>query len=190
MKTIAACTVLLVTSLIPVSALAIDQEAIKFPAQKKVDGTTLTLNGTGIRKATIFNVKVYKAGLYLNHKSPNPVEILQEKSPKHLEMVFLKDLSADKLRDSWKDGFAKNCGSECAQYKPALDELSARIRDAKEGDRLEFDFTQAQTGMTANGKKLVTLPGGDFGKILLSIWLGDHPPDKDLKEGMLGKKVG
>ncbi len=187
MKTI---TALALISLLPLSALALDQEAIKFPPEKKLDGKTLTLNGTGIRKATIFNVKVYKAGLYLDHKNPNPKEILSEKSPKHLEMVFLKDLSADKLRDSWKDGFDKNCESECGQYKPALDELSAKIRDAKEGDRLEFDFTQGKTSLTANGKKLTDLPGGDFGKILLSIWLGDHPPDKDLKEGMLGKKVG
>src|SRR4051812_36731362 len=73
------------------------QDSINF------DGKTLRLNGTGIRKATIFNVEVYAAGLYLEQKSLNALEILNSKSVKIIEMKFLRDVSSDKMKDAWKN---------------------------------------------------------------------------------------
>jgi long-chain acyl-CoA synthetase len=38
-----------------------------------------------------------------------------------------------------------------------------------------------------NGQEKGTISGDDFGKALLRVWLGDHPPSEDLKAGLLGK---
>ncbi len=39
-------------------------EGVKVPGTLEVGGTELTLNGVGVLRATIFNVKVYVVSLY------------------------------------------------------------------------------------------------------------------------------
>ena len=40
-------------------------KGVTFPEQARVDGTTLTLNGLGLRQATMLKVNVYVAALYV-----------------------------------------------------------------------------------------------------------------------------
>ena len=56
------------------------------------------------------------------------------------------------------------------------------------GDRIELTIVP-ETGTTAtlNGKVVGTIEDDGFGRALLAVWLGDHPPSDGLKDGMLGK---
>ena len=47
-------------------------KGVNFPDQAQVDGSTLTLNGLGLRQATMFKVNVYVAALYVAKTSNDP----------------------------------------------------------------------------------------------------------------------
>jgi len=40
--------------------------------------------------------------------------------------------------------------------------------------------------VVANDIEKGRVPGEDFQRALLAVWLGDHPADTSLKKGMLG----
>ena len=68
-------------------------------------------------------------------------------------------------------------------------ELLALFTDGKKGDVILLDFLpEAGTAVSVNGQaKGKPIPGEDFYRALLRIWLGDKPVDGDLKKGMLGQ---
>ena len=55
-----------------------------------LDVTTLTLNGMGIREATVFNVDVYVAGLYLPEASNDGNAIVQANGLKRIVLHFVR----------------------------------------------------------------------------------------------------
>lgn len=63
-----------------------------FPDRMTATGSTLVKNGEGKRTATIFNVEVYKAALYLAEKTNDAGKILSSKTPKRLEMKDRKSV--------------------------------------------------------------------------------------------------
>src|SRR5690242_20244220 len=67
---------------------------ISFPDQAQVGGTALTLNGLGLRQATMLKVSVYVAALYVAKTSSDPAAIVASNSPKELILQFVRDVSA------------------------------------------------------------------------------------------------
>ena len=49
-----------------------DCQGVSFSEQAQVDGSTLTLNGLGLRQATFLKVNVYVAALYVANVSSDP----------------------------------------------------------------------------------------------------------------------
>ena len=45
---------------------------------------------------------------------------------------------------------------------------------------------EVQVGDTVQG----TIPGADFARATLAIWLGDEPPNPEIKTGLLGGACG
>ena len=61
------------------------------------------------------------------------------------------------------------------------------MKTAKTGDVILIDYTaEAGTQITINGVSKGTIPGVEFNRALLSVWLGSNPADTDLKKSMLG----
>jgi hypothetical protein len=60
---------------------------VTLPDTAQVGGTTLVLNGLGLR--TKFVVKVYVAGLYLDKKSADADAIIKADAPKQIVMPLL-----------------------------------------------------------------------------------------------------
>ena len=152
------------------------------------DGTTLQLNGMGLREKLW--IDVYVGSLYLETPSQDPAEIIAQPGAFRVQMDFLyKEVSGKKLADAWREGFEKN------QSADSLAKLSVRIEkfnalfseSAVTGDRILIDYLPSQgVRVIKNGKLLGTIEGEDFKQALLAIWLGEAPADKELKEGMLG----
>ena len=157
-----------------------------FSEQVQVDGGTLTLNGVGARKATMVNLLVYVAALYVPKSSSDGNAILGSGLPYQLVLEFMRNVSASDISNGWDQGFAKN-----AKQLPALKEriatLNGWMADLKAGERLTFSF-QPASGMqvNVNGSVKGTIQGDDFGKSFLSIVLGADPPNPELKAGLLG----
>jgi len=160
---------------------------VSFPDQAQVEGSSLTLNGLGLRQATFLKVNVYVAALYVAAKSSDPGAILASKAPTELILQFVRDVGADDLRKGWQEGFEKNAGSQMAALKERIATLNGWMSDVKSGQRLVFVHKPgAGVQVTVNGAAKGTIPGDDFAKAFLSIWLGANPPNPEIKAGMLG----
>lgn len=181
--------VMLLSAVVPVTALspvgAATLEDVNLPDQATVDGKTLVLNGLGLRTATMLKVKVYVIGLYLETKSSDAKAIIASTGPKRIEMHFVHDVEADKLRDGWSEGFENNY-DDVASIKGEIEKFNASMRDVKSGDVIALDFTADAVVVTVNGAKIDSIPGAVFQQAALSIWLGPEPPNDGLKKGILG----
>jgi hypothetical protein len=163
----------------------------EFPERVVADGKTLVKNGEGLRTATIFNVKVYRAALYLPEKNGDAEKVLASPAPKRLEMRFFRDVSVADMRNAWDENFRENCTEDCEMGRQELEKVKSWMRDAKEGDVLAVDFRPDGVKLAMNGETLGrttgSADGGAFSRQLLGIWLGQRPPNGALKEGLLGR---
>lgn len=161
-------------------------EPSTFKTNQSVDGKDLLLNGVGLRTATLFNVKVYSAGLYLAQKATTVETVLAAKGPKQIDLEFLRDVDADKIRDAFDTSFPQNCEKACESGKGALADLKKLVVDVKKGDHLVYTFRESSVEMAHNGKKLGLVTAAGFPSDLLATWIGKKPPTEDLKRGLLG----
>ncbi|NUN13239.1 MAG: chalcone isomerase family protein [Myxococcales bacterium] len=174
--------------LLPLNLSARSKEGVSFPDSITVDGKTLVLNGLGTREATVFNVNVYVAGLYLEQKSSDAAAILSSTGTKRLVLKFVRDVERDDIVDAWSDGFEKNAKGQLGALKSKISKLNGWMADMAEGENLSFTYIpQKGTTVEINGKSKGTIDGDDFARALFSIWLGSSPPNSGLKSGLLGK---
>ncbi len=168
-------------------ASAAERAGVRMPDTLDTRGQNLVLNGLGVREATIFNVDVYVAGLYLRQRSSEPSQILKTDEPKTLHMVFVHDVSRDQMVEAWRDGFEKNAGTRLASMGSRVTQLGAWMADRKKGSTLTFAYLPGEgVEVRVDGAVKGTLAGDDFAQALFSIWLGAQPPNKGLKVGLLG----
>lgn len=158
------------------------------PDRIDVAQKALVLNGMGMREATILNVKVYVAGLYLETKSSDARQVIESAQVKRLVLHFVRDVKRDQVTDAWNDGFRKNAGKNAAALAARIQKLNGWMRDFRPHDTLTFTCVPG-TGVTVdvNATTKGTIEGDDFARGLLSIWLGADPPNASLKAGLLGK---
>jgi hypothetical protein len=170
------------------TATAGERGGVTMPETLTVEGKDLVLNGMGIREATVFNVKVYVAGLYVEKKSQAPEDLIRSEQVKRLDLVFVRDVDKDDVVEAWQKGF-KNNGADLAKLKSRMDILAGWMPDMKKKDTLTFVYVPG-TGVTVSlrGQQKGTIAGADFATALFSIWLGNDPADKGLKKGLLGKE--
>jgi len=171
----------------PISSWSAEIEGVSLPEAIQLEGKTLQLNGAGIRSKFFFDI--YVAALYLDQHSSNAGSIITATATKRVSMDFLYDeVSKEKLTDGWNSSFANN---QSAQQMRALQERLNRFNSffvtSHKGDRIVFYFTESgATHVSINGHQAGSIAGADFQQALLSVWLGNKPADKKLKQAMLG----
>ncbi len=184
MKTLTISILLLISSL----TFAAKKADVELPDTMSLEGKELVLNGIGIRRATIFNVKVYVGGLYVLKKSQNSNEIINQDNPKHITMKFVRDVDADDLQDAWLEGF-KAAVTE-ADRKPlmeAFNKFNATMRDMEEGEAILINFLDQGVQVSVKGQKHPFIGDKAFSKALLSIWF-INARDERLRDELLGKE--
>jgi hypothetical protein len=165
-------------------------KGVNFPDQAQVEGSNLTLNGLGLRQATMLKVSVYVAALYVAKASTDPNAILGSDTPKELILQFVRDVGADDLRKGWDEGFEKNAKGQLPALKERIETFKGWTADIKSGQRMTFILKPGTgTQVDVNGAVKGTIKGDDFAKALFSIWLGD-PPNPEIKSGLLGGACG
>ncbi len=164
--------------------VAATKGGVTLPDSINVEGKPLVLNGLGIREATVFNVDVYVAGLYLEKKSTDPKSIIDGDETKRLTLRFVRDVDRDDLVKAWNEGFEKNGGEKLgAKVKQLCDWMP----DMKEGGDLTFTYVPGKgVTVSVNAKTKGTIEGADFAKTMWAIFLGPKPPNAGLKTGLLG----
>lgn len=182
-----AVSLLAATVLGAVPAAAAECDGVSFPEQTSVGASTLKLNGLGLRLATMLKVKVYVAALYVQEPSRDAHAILDASTPKRLVLHFVRGVDSDELADAWDEGFEANAKSQLATLRPRIDQLKSWMADMKTGERVTFTTTPGSgLEVDVDGKVAGTIEGDDFGRAFLSIWLGEHPPNPGLRNGLLG----
>ncbi len=169
-------------------ALAGELSGVSLPDQATLEGTTLLLNGMGLRKAYGI-AKVYVAGLYLEKKTTSADEILDSDAPRRIELRFVRNVGRDDIVKAWTEGFEKNAGGRLAALRKRLDTLNRAMPDLRVGDLLAFSaFPEKGVVVEVKGQVAATIPGADFARVLFAIWLGPDPPNAALKDGLLGAR--
>lgn len=165
-------------------------EGVKLEPTAALGGSTLQLNGAGVRTRAIF--KVYVAALYVPQKSSDAAALLAQKGPRRVAITMLRNVDADTFAEALNDGLkANHPEAQLAAFKPQIDALNAALKaagEARKGDVIRIEFTpEAGTRVLHNGQpRGAAIPGEDFYTALLRIWLGDKPADGGLKKGLLG----
>ncbi len=173
------------------TAMAATKAGVTMPDSVTVETKTLALNGMGLREATIFDVDVYVAGLYVENVSSNAAKIVAATEIKQIVLRFVRDVDRDDIVEAWTEGFAKNATVPVAKLKALIAQLNRWMPSFDDGDTLTFTIIPGKgVAVDINGKRKGVLGDDDFGRSLVSIWLGPKPPTGDLKRGMLGRHPG
>ena len=171
----------------PAQAAKVAGVKLEDSVQISADTPKLALNGAGVRKKLF--IKVYVGALYLQNKATSVDAVLNQTGANRVLMHFLyKKVGRDKLVDGWKEGFSGNSSAaEMEKLQARLADFNGLFTDAKKGDVILLDYLPGEgTRVTINGQAKGTIPGADFNKALLKVWLGNSPVDSRLKEAMLG----
>ncbi len=167
-------------------AVAAACRGVEFPDTVDVDGHVLALNGLGLRLATVLNVKVYVAALYVTDPSRDASRVLAAGAPKRLELHFLRDVDADNLNASWDEGFARNALARLPGLRTQVTQLKGWMSDMRAGERLVLTQTSGGIAVDVAGTSRGSIEGEEFAAALFSLWLGPRPPNPELKAGLLG----
>lgn len=179
----AGCGLILSTS----AALAKDCKGIHFPDHALVAGSDLTLNGIGLQRATFFRVDVYLGALYVAATTRDPNALIDAASPQELIVHFLRNVSVRDMRDQWTKDFVHVVPDRPESLMQRVALLNTWLSDMKTGQRLTF-VRQPHEGIKVviGGVLKGTVPGDDFARVFMSIWLGAAPPSENLRAGLLG----
>jgi len=193
MKFLKQCVVTASACLLAASAIAqpITVADVKYEEVANLGGSTLQLNGAGVRYKAVF--KVYTAGLYLDKKAGSLQEIAALKGPKRLSITMLREIDSTELGKLFSRGMEDNMDRAAfSKLIPGVMRMSQIFSDHKKlqaGDQFMIDWIPGTgTVITVKGK-----PQGEpfkepeFFNAMMGIWLGNVPADWKLKDALLGK---
>ena len=166
-------------------------------APQTANSTTLVLNGTGVRRGT--GTYLYTAKLYLEHTTTNPAEVLQNNGAKQFRIVMLHDASATQMADLLTEGLVANASEDdLVNMVSEIFDLGVLLSEQgrlSAGDSFEIDsHPAAGTTLTIRSSAhsapiSQTFANPRMFKVMMGIWLGEHPVDANLKSALLGQPI-
>lgn len=165
-------------------------EGQNFERQVQVAGSTLVLNGTGVRAVAWF--KGFAAGLYLTARASTAAQAVATAGPKRLRLCMLYDVPAAEFAKALRKGMQRNAAAaDQAALASRIDAFEALIRgigEVHQGDVIHLDWDPARGLLFSVNGTLQGEPiaGADFFATLLLSFVGEKPFDKKLRAGLLG----
>ena len=157
---------------------------VSFPGTLTLGGTTLELNGLGLREATVFAVDVFVAALYVQHRSSDPKLLLSRDEPTRVILHFVRDTGADTVADEMDAAYRANAKKDFAAEKK---QLFGWLQDFSVGQSLSFSY-QPEQGLEVRvaGRVKGVIAGREFASATLAVLIGRTVADEDLRAGLLG----
>jgi len=171
--------------LLAANVQALEMAGVSVPETASVAGRPLRLNGCGIRQK--FFVDVYLGALYTAQRVTSLEACRKAPGDKLIRMTFLyKKVDREKIVTAFAEGFAQNA-SELSRT-PAVEKFLAFFTaDFLRGDLVELEIGEGgRVAVRHNGRMLGSVDSRSLGEGILAIFLGEHPADEGLKDGMLG----
>ena len=163
--------------------------SVTIPNTVNFGGTTLQLNGAGIRKKAIV-LKLYSGGLYLESKLDNAKNIIDADKTMAIKLVITSSfVSSEAMSEAVEDGFDASMNGDTSSLTSEINKFIGFFSDEiVENDVFDITYQQGKGAVVyKNGRELGTIAGMKFKKALFGIWLGNDPVDSKLKKAMLGK---
>ncbi len=187
-KVLAAVCALAFTLVSASPAYARSCASVRMPDTIEVEGQQLVLNGMGIREATVLQVNVYVAGLYVVTRSRNANEILGSDTTKRIVLRFVHDVDRADIVSAFREGFQRNSPGA---NQGKVNQLLGWATDMREGGTMQFTYVPGTgTTLVVNGVTKGTVDGADFGRAVFSLFIGPRPPNPGLRTGLLGGRCG
>lgn len=157
---------------------------VSMPDTATLGGESLVLNGMGLREK--YFVDVYVGGLYLPARTTSGTKAATDDVPKRLTMHFIyKEVTAEQMAETFHEGLAKQ--GDPPELQARMAKLESLLTDAHKGDVVHLDYVPGVgTSLVVNGTTRGTIEGADFMKAIFSIYVGAHPANEKLKQGLLG----
>ncbi|MCW5635759.1 MAG: chalcone isomerase family protein [Rubrivivax sp.] len=171
----------------------VDVGGVKYPTSVGIGGSSLLLNGAGVRYR--FVVRVYSAGLYLAAKAGTPQAVLAAPGPKRMHVTMLREIDAEQLgrlfTRGMQDNAPKQTFSKSIPGTLRLAEMFSARKKLTAGEHFSVDWIPGTgTVISVNGKQEgPPIVEPEFFQALMLIWLGARPADAQLKEALLGREV-
>jgi len=159
----------------------------------------MSLLGVGLRTRTMLKVKVYAIGLYVSDaalsgplaphkgKTTSPAfyrDLTAGDFAKQVTMKFLRGLSADQIRDAFRDSLT---GADKARTETFL----GYFGDTKPGEEYVIRWTPgAGLETTVTGQPKPPIDDKAFASAVFGIWLGDKPVQEDIKKDLVARAEG
>jgi outer membrane protein OmpA-like peptidoglycan-associated protein len=161
------------------------------PIMESVGGI-LVLNGSGMR--TVFTSEVYAAGLYLPAPEKHWREVVEKKLPMAIRIRLVDAFlgTGERIRNSLEKGLLNH--QEAPLESGFQKKLDAFLRPFSENLKNEDVFIISYmpdegVRLLKNGEERALVSGYEFKKAVFSIWLGEDPEDRELKEALLRAEV-
>ena len=168
--------------------IAEPRSGVKFAAK---DGDA-TLFGAGLRTRTIAKIKIYAIGLYvadsaiagpLKHKPVSPDlyhELVNGDFHRKIVMKFVRDVSADQIRDAFHDALKGVSGN--------AETWINYFGDTRSGQEYSISWTPG-VGLETKvaGSDRAVINDKALASAIFSIWLGDKPIQDDIKKDLVSR---
>jgi hypothetical protein len=171
-------------------AHAVNVGSVKVEDTASVGGKTLVLNGAAQRQILI--IKVYVIGMYGEKKSTNAAEFMDSSGPKRVALHIQRTIDSDEFGQLFITSMSKNSTKEqkakVVNQTSKFGEIFADLGEVKKGDVTWLDWIPGKGTVTyLNGKQAgEAMPGYEFYQAIMRIWLGENPPQANIKSGLLG----
>lgn len=144
----------------------------------------LTLNGAGLLRKGFF-FKIYVGALYLEDFDDS-VKVLSE-IPKRIDIHYFHHTSKKHMIRVANSTLKKNLTEqEFEELLPKIEKLHNAYLNGKKGSYASIIY-RPETGLTYafDEKPVVTIDCDRFANAYFTIWLGENPSSKTVKEAML-----
>ncbi len=169
------------------SAFSAEVAGISVADSIKTGGTTLVLNGAGMR--TKFFLKLYVCGLYLSEKSDDPVAIIKADEVMAIRMQMATSLiTASKMEKTIRSGFENSTGGNTAPISSRIDQYISVFKNGVDKNEVYDLIYTPDKGVEVfrDGEFVALIEDLIFKQALFGIWLSDSPAQESLKMEMLG----
>jgi hypothetical protein len=170
-------------------AQAATLEGQRFDDTMVLSDRTLRLNGLGLRGVAW--IKAFVAGLYLTAPSKDSAQVLAMQGPKRIRLKIMLNAPSHELTKSLigriEDHEPEAVRTKLADRLPNLGAQIDSLGDLQPGDTVDLDFIPDKGISLRYNDKAVGTPvaGDDLYRSVLKIFVGDHPVDRRMKEGLL-----
>lgn len=142
------------------------------------------LHGAGLlRKGFLF--KIYTGALYVT--DTNHVATINGDVPKRIDIHYFHNTPKKYMIRTAQDTLQKNLSPEAyRKLLPEIDQLHTAFRDGQKKSCASIIYRKGE-GLTYlfDGVEIITIPNDEFARAYFTIWLGERPSSRSVKEAML-----